>query len=444
MCLSHSSKFAHVTEQRGYNRAMRVYLDSVGCRLNQSEMERIGAQLRVAGFELVADAADAEWVILNTCAVTAEAASDSRGKARQAARLGAKVVLTGCWATLDAQAAAALPGVVRVVGNDGKERLVSEVFDLPTEVFDQEPLAREPLPGLHQRTRAFIKAQDGCDHHCTYCITRLARGRARSVPLAQVLSDVQAALRGGVKEVVLSGVQLGAWGSELLPRQRLRDLVSGVLHGCAVPRLRLSSVEPWDVDEDLLGLWAGQPRLCRHLHLPLQSGCAATLRRMGRKGSPEAFAALLEQARRLVPQMAITTDLIVGFPGETEEEFAESLDFVRAMRFAGGHVFTYSARPGTPAASLPNPVHGRVARQRGAQMRAVLAEAAATYRQQFIGQQAEVLWEAAKACGPQGWQMSGLTDTYVRVEGWLPEPRWNELQSVRLVAGHGEALLAEF
>ena len=167
MCLSHSSKFAHVTEQRGYNRAMRVYLDSVGCRLNQSEMERIGAQLRVAGFELVADAADAEWVILNTCAVTAEAASDSRGKARQAARLGAKVVLTGCWATLDAQAAAALPGVVRVVGNDGKERLVSEVFDLPTEVFDQEPLAREPLPGLHQRTRAFIKAQDGCDHHCT-------------------------------------------------------------------------------------------------------------------------------------------------------------------------------------------------------------------------------------------------------------------------------------
>jgi threonylcarbamoyladenosine tRNA methylthiotransferase MtaB len=423
---------------------MRVYLDSVGCRLNQSEMERIGAQLRAAGFELVANAADAEWVILNTCAVTAEAASDSRGKARQAARLGAKVVLTGCWATLDAQAAAALPGVVRVIGNDGKQHLVSEVFDLPEEVFDLEPLAREPLPGVHQRTRAFIKAQDGCDHHCTYCITRLARGRAQSVPLAQVLRDVHAAQRGGVKEVVLSGVQLGAWGSDFTPRQTLRDLVSGVLSGCDVPRLRLSSVEPWDLDEAFFALWVGQPRLCRHLHLPLQSGCAATLRRMGRKITPSNFSGLLKQARDVVPQMAITTDLIVGFPGETEDEFAESLDFVRSMHFAGGHVFTYSARPGTPAAGLPNPVHGRVARQRSAQMRAVLAEAAQVYREQFIGQQAEVLWESAEACGPQGWRMSGLTDTYVRVEGWLAEPRWNELQRVRLVAGRAEVLLAEF
>lgn len=423
---------------------MRVYLDSVGCRLNQSEMERIGAQLRAVGFELVAEAADAEWVILNTCAVTAEAASDSRGKARQAARLGAKVVLTGCWATLDAQAAAALPGVVRVVDNDGKEQLVSQVFDLPAEEFDLQPLAREPLPGLHQRTRAFIKAQDGCDHHCTYCITRLARGGSHSVPLAQVLGDVQAAQRGGVKEVVLSGVQLGAWGSELLPRQTLRDLVLGVLAGCDVPRLRLSSIEPWDLDEEFFALWAEQPRLCRHLHLPLQSGCAATLRRMGRKGSPEMFAALLEQARRAVPQMAITTDLIVGFPGETEDEFAESLAFVRAMHFSGGHVFTYSARPGTPAAHFPNPVHGRVARTRGAQMRALLAESGQTYRQQWVGQQVQVLWEAAEACGPQGWRMSGLTDTFLRVQGWLPEPRWNELEFVRLSAGCGESLLAEF
>ena len=207
--------------------------------------------------------------------------------------------------------------------------------------------------------------------------------------------------------------------------------MQAILAESDVPRLRLSSLEPWDLDFDFFSLWE-DPRLCRHLHLPLQSGSAATLRRMARKTTPESFAALAAAARQAVPDMAITTDIITGFPGESPSEFAESLDFVRAMRFADGHVFTYSARPGTAAARMPGQVPQALRKERNAQVRAVLAEAAQAYQAAFIGQVLLVLWESATALGPQGWQMSGLTGNYLRVSAHAPRQLWNQITPVRL------------
>ncbi len=427
---------------------MKIYLDSIGCRLNQSEIEQFASQFRAAGHEIVGSPAEADYVVINTCAVTAEAASDSRQKIRQAARAGlgrekpGEIVVTGCWSTLDAAGAQALPGVTRVVGNVAKDRLVADLLSLPEEVFDREPVAREPLPGAHLRTRAFIKVQDGCDNHCTFCVTRLARGAGRSRSLAEVLRDVSAALAGGAQEIVLTGVHLGSWGQDFSAPARLYDLVDALLKQSAVPRLRLSSLEPWDLDEDFFSLWA-DPRLCRHLHLPLQSGSASTLRRMARKTTPETFARLVEAARRAAPQIAITTDIIAGFPGETEAEFIECLEYVRQVDFAAGHVFTYSPRPGTAAARMPNQVPMTERRRRNAALRAALAESSRRYRQQFIGAELEVLWEATGAYGPDGWRLHGLTGNYLRVNALSPERLWNQLSRVKLIELDNDGIIGE-
>lgn len=422
---------------------MNFYIDSVGCRLNQSEIEKIARQLRAAGNTLVDNPAEADVVIVNTCAVTAEAASDSRQKVRQAFRAGAgQVVVTGCWATLEPQAAAALPGVSRVFENDRKDHLVAELLGFPLQDFDLEPLARQPLPGAHQRTRAFIKVQDGCDNFCTFCITRIARGRARSLSSRQVLDEVHSALAGGTKEVVLSGVNLGSWGRDLDPPSSLYALIRQILQETDVPRLRLSSLEPWDVNEHFFSLWLDR-RLCRHLHLPLQSGSASVLRRMARKITPEGYAELIGKMRQAVPDMAVTTDMMVGFPGETEEEFCESMEFVRQMAFAGGHVFVFSPRPGTAAERMVGRIPTGVSKERSARMRALLAELAACYRERYIGTELTVLWETATAQQDGFWLLEGLTDNYLRVAAIARERLWNEFSQVYLKAQTKDGLMGD-
>lgn len=411
---------------------MKVYLDSVGCRLNQSEIEIYARQFRQAGYELVASPEGADLAVVNTCAVTAQAASDSRQKIRQAARLGAQeVAVTGCWSTLNPRGALALPAVGRVVPNAQKDHLVADLLQIPQEAFELEPLARQPVPGARLRTRAFIKVQDGCDNRCAFCVTTLARGRGRSRPITEVIADIQAALDGGSQEVVITGVHLGSWGADLSPDMRLGQLVKAILGETDVPRLRLSSLEPWDVEVDFFRLWEN-PRLCRHLHLPLQSGSAATLRRMARNTTPESFEALVDAARAAIPGIAITTDVIVGFPGESEDEFAESLDFIRRMRFSGGHVFTYSERHGTPAARMPDQVPHPLRKERNAYMRGALSKAATQYQALFLGSVLPVLWESAAALGPQGWRMSGLTDNYLRVTALAEQHLWNRITPVRM------------
>ncbi len=412
----------------------KVFLDTIGCRLNQAEIERLARQFRQAGYEIVASAAQADLVVVNSCTVTAAAASDSRAAIRRAHRLGAReIIATGCWATLEPGNAAALPGVSRVVSNAHKDTLVAKLLGLPEETFDLELIARTPLPGLHTRTRAFIKVQDGCDQACTYCITTLARGASASVPMAEILRDVQAALAGSTHEAVLTGVHLGAWGFDLHPPQRLAELVRMLLEKVSIPRLRLSSLEPWDLDPAFFSLWE-DTRLCPHLHLPLQSGSTSVLKRMGRKTSPEDFTILVETARRLIPGVAITTDLMTGFPGETREEFEESLAFVKGMSFSGGHVFTFSPRPGTAAARMADRVPPALARERSTVLRAALERSAIEYRQGWMGSTLPVLWESTTKLNDQGWQMEGWSPNYLRVAALSPVPRWNEISQVRLTA----------
>jgi threonylcarbamoyladenosine tRNA methylthiotransferase MtaB len=428
---------------------MKIYLDTIGCRLNQSEIESMARQFRAAGHEIVATADEADMAVVNTCAVTSQAAADSRGTVRRIARAGVdEIIATGCWATLQPEKAAALPNVLRVVNNSQKEALVPELLNLPAESFDLEPIVREPLPGLRQRTRAFIKVQDGCDNHCTFCITTIARGEGRSRPLADVIADVQSALDGGTKEIVLTGVHLGSWGQDLSTSLKagldahLRDLVKAILTYTDTPRLRLSSLEPWDLDADFFSLWQDE-RLCQHLHLPLQSGCAATLKRMARKTTPASFRDLVAAARQIMPDAAITTDVIAGFPGETDQEFTESLDFIREMDFAGGHAFTYSPRPGTGAVRLGGQVRHEVRKERNAILRGVFEEGAKTYRQRFVGQETSVLWESVTQMDGRGWQMEGLTGNYLRVQAIAPEPRWNHLERVKLTRQIKDCLMGE-
>jgi threonylcarbamoyladenosine tRNA methylthiotransferase MtaB len=430
---------------------MKIYLDTIGCRLNQAEIEQYARQFRLAGHTLVACPEQADLAVVNTCAVTSAAVSDSRQKIRQLERQGvSQIAVTGCWSTLNPSEAATLAGVQQVIPNREKDRLVPELLQISLPDSDRQSTGaqptdcqvgdRQPIPGARLRTRAFIKAQTGCDNHCTFCITTLARGPSRSQPIPAVLADIRAAAHA--REIVLTGVQLGSWGQDLSPALQLSHLVEAILKETEAPRLRLSSLEPWDLQAGFFQLWQ-DPRLCRHLHLPLQSGCAATLRRMARKTTPESFMELVAAARLAIPDIAITTDIIAGFPGESEAEFQESLAFVRQMNFAGGHVFTYSARPGTAAARLPDQVPHALRKERNARLRSVLAESAQAYRSAFIGQVLPVLWESATGLGAAGWEISGLTGNYLRVHAESSRSLWNQITPVKLSAVTLDGLIGQ-
>lgn len=405
---------------------MNVYLDMVGCKLNQAEIESYARQIHAAGHNIVASADKADLVVVNTCSVTGAAASDSRQKIRQAACAGAQVVVTGCWSSLDQEAAGALPGVLKVIPNPEKDALVDLIFGV--ENTGAQPTGRMPLAGRRKRTRAFIKVQDGCDNHCTYCVTRLARGCSRSISIDQVVADINYAVDGGAHEAVLTGVQIGSWGRELQPNARLSTLVGTILTETEIPRLRISSIEPWEVDAELISLWR-DPRLCRHFHLPLQSGSPSVLKRMARKTSQRDFRSLVERIRAAIPGVSITTDVIVGFPGETDVEFEESCAFIESIGFSGGHVFAYSARPETPAAGYPNQVLHTIRRQRSKVLRELFSNQAATFRKRFLEQKLEVLWEKSVKT-TDGWNSSGWSDNYIRVSATMPGYCWNNINPV--------------
>jgi len=407
---------------------MKVYLDTIGCRLNQAEIEKFAGQFHAAGHQIVASASEADLAVINTCTVTSQAASDSRQKVRQAWKAGcSRIIPAGCLSTLEGDTLLTLEGVDEVIGNPGKDHLVNSV--LRTISGEERFTFRQQVEGSRKRTRAFIKAQDGCDQHCTYCITRYARGNSRSVMIEDVIADIRAAENAGAKEAVLSGVQLGSWGRDLTPATDIAKLVKRVLDETEIPRIRLSSIEPWDLPDDFYSLWEN-PRLCRQLHLPLQSGSAITLKRMGRLNSKESYLKIVKRVRDCVPELALTTDIIVGFPGETVEEYEESCEFIRIMQFAGGHVFSYSARPGTPAVSLPGKIDSQIRKSRGAAIRLILAESEVVYQNYFVGKSLEVLWESALPDVNHGWILGGLTGNYLRIRARNDFPIINSISKV--------------
>jgi len=425
---------------------MRIHLHSIGCRLNQAEIETMARQLAAGGHTLTADAAEADTVIINTCAVTAEAARDARNLTRRFARANEAVdiVLTGCYATLAPSELASLPRVARVVSNDHKDR-IPLLLDpgLPDQpAFDREPLARDPLAGSIGRTRGFIKVQDGCDNRCTFCVTTIARGEGRSRPLPEVVAEVQELAAAGYQEVVLSGVHLGSYGRDLGQAGGLRDLVAALLADTGVPRIRLSSLEPWDVAPGFFDLWAN-PRLLPHLHLPLQSGSDRVLRRMARRTTRAAFRALAEDSRAAIPDLNLSTDLIAGFPGETEAEFAETLEYVESLAFGRLHVFSYSPRPGTAAARMPDQVPGPVKKERAARLIALGERLSADFHGRYDGATRPVLWEMATGAEPEGLRWMGYTDNYIRVTAVGPVDLMNRVTPVRLAAPRADGMVGE-
>ena len=392
---------------------MRVYLDQIGCRLNYSEMETLAARLRAVGHAVVNAPEAAQVMVFNSCAVTVDAARGSRKRAHalHAANPGARLVLTGCWATLEAEAAAALSGVALVADNARKELLPallepwSADFDDPAGLArslpDGVPLFDAPPDGQAarvSRTRTFVKVQDGCNNRCTFCIVTAARGASRSRPLADVVAEVRRAVEEGVQEAVLTGVHLGSYGRDLQGSERsgLKQLAAALLRETDVARLRFSSLEPWDLAPGFFGLWAEWPeRLCPHLHLPMQAGTDRQLRAMARRCTVTSFRALVESARAAIPGLTITTDLIAGFPGETEDDFARACDFVAEMRFAHAHVFPFSPRPGTAAATMPGQVTVPMRKERAARLRRIVEQTGAAERSRFLGTTRPVLWEGA-------------------------------------------------
>ncbi len=411
---------------------MKVFLGSIGCRLNQSELEIFAAELRAAGHVIVGDPEEAQAAVVNSCTVTAAAEADSRQLVHRLQRLGVeKIYLTGCWVSVDGQSGEldSMENVV-IIPNHAKMDLAAAYFNNGKNI-QQEKTARKPLPGKAQRTRAFIKVQEGCDYHCTFCITRIARGKSVSRPLDEIMDDIRSALEADVKEVVLTGTQLGGWGKDLSEGKNIAFLVGTILEQTDIPRLRLSSIEPWDINEDFFPFLTNA-RFCSHLHLPLQSGSTATLKRMARTMPSSAFRILLERIRSFDPDIAITTDIVVGFPGESEADFNESMQFVKEMEFAGGHIFRYSPRSGTPAAGYSDQVDGLEKRERYGRMLAVLKESSSRYRGRFLGKTIPVLWEKGKKVKNGNWLMEGLSKNYLRVQAEAVENLWNTISMVHL------------
>lgn len=411
---------------------MKVFLSNLGCKLNQAEIDSMARQFQAHGHTVVPSLCEADLHVVNSCTVTQAAARDSRKVIRRGRRQRPelKTVVTGCWATGSSQEANALDGVDLVVGNALKDDLVGEVHRHfgTTDGVGLSSATEIPVSFVPLRfgpTRGLVKIEDGCNMSCAFCIIPSTRGRQRSRSVADVVDEVRGLVAGGYEEIVVTGVQISSYRSG---QAGLVELVEALLAGSDVGRLRLTSIAPWEFDRRLLPLLK-LPRLCRHLHFSLQSGCRETLRRMRRPYSPDDFRQLVTLVRRDVPGLAVTTDVIVGFPGESDEEFEESLEFVTEMEFAKTHVFRYSERPGTIAAGLSDPVDVRVRKERVQRMLEVAATAERRFRLQQLGTDARVLWEERRA---DGWR--GMTDNYIRVVGESVENLAGRLTAARLIA----------
>ena len=404
----------------------KFFLQNFGCRATQADGAALEAELLGRGFQ-PAHRQCADLVILNTCTVTASADEDVRQAVRQVRRENplAHIVVTGCYAQRAPQELAALPGVTWVIGNSHKAAIPAmlagqEAGSTPYhgliqvgDIFAQhEFLGGVVEDALGDRTRPNLKIQDGCNNRCSFCIIPFVRGRSRSARPEWVIEQVRH-LSPRYREVVLSGINLGGWGRDLDLRMGLADLVRRLLEETGIERLRLSSVEPMDLSDDLLGLLASSPRIARHVHAPLQTGSDAVLRRMHRKYRPRHYEDRIRKARQWMPEAAIGADVMAGFPGETEEEFEQNRSFIESLPFTYLHVFTYSARPGTPAAAAPSQVPVPVRKQRNRILRELAATKNLEFRRRMAGQKLPVV--TLEQSG------AALSDNYLKVE--LARPR---------------------
>lgn len=395
---------------------MKVHLKALGCRLNEAELEQWSQQFRAAGHAVVPEAPEADVLVLNTCAVTSEAAGKSRRLMHRLYRENpeAHLVVSGCYASLQAAEVAEANGVDLVIPNTEKDSLPAQVMQqLDTPVMPS--MAEEPGEAplfLRGRHRAFIKIQDGCRYRCTFCIVTVARGDERSRREADIIEEINTLCQQGIQEVVLTGVHVGGYGSD--NGSSLFALVRAILRETDIPRIRFASVEPWDLPDDFFTLFE-TPRLMPHMHLPLQSGVDSVLRRMARRCKTAEFTRLVAEARQHIPGFNVTTDIIVGFPGETESEWTQTLDYIEAIGFGHIHIFTYSAREGTKAARLPGQMPDAIKKQRSRALHQLAANLKRDWLQQQVGKTVPVLWEYGRDNDAGQHIYTGYTPNYCKV-----------------------------
>ncbi len=382
---------------------MRVAFATLGCKVNQVDTAHLEAAFSAAGYQVVPWPGPADVVVVNTCTVTALADRQSRQMVKRGRRANpdALVIVTGCAPLSGGGMVDAFAEADLVTGNVEKDELVSLVRDsrrgiterLLGDVTCQTGVSASNAALINGHVRAFLKVQDGCPANCTYCVVPRVRGRSRSVPPGDVVRAVDDLVRMGQGEVVLTGIHLGVYGADLEPPTDLARLCRAILAQTPVARLRLSSLEPREVSSELIDLLANEPRFCNHLHIPLQSGSDRILEAMNRPYRVADYEATVAACRARVPDITIGADVLVGFPGETEDAFAETMATLARLRLPHVHVFPYSDRPGTVASKMPNKVPRSLARERAAQVRAVAAEHQRAFRSGFVGRRLNVLVE---------------------------------------------------
>jgi threonylcarbamoyladenosine tRNA methylthiotransferase MtaB len=464
------------------------FVQSFGCRATQADGAALERQLVTQGLAQASSTREADVVVLNTCTVTAAADQDARASIRRIHRENpsAKIMVTGCYAQRAPQEIAALPGVTWVVGNSHKNRvaeiaagtgrepelqvqavashsrehrfgdyelhesgpqnfvsletvsLSAPAFTLVGDIFAHtELVAASVFAGdtIAEKTRPNLKVQDGCNNRCSFCIIPSVRGQSRSMKLDRVIAEADALVAAGYREIVLSGINLGRWGRDFQPQQRFEQLIRALLEHTEIEKIRISSVEPMDWSDDLVALVAGSPRIAKHAHVPLQSGSDRILRKMHRKYRPWHYAEKIRKIREAMPEAAIGADVMVGFPGETDELFEESRSFIEHLPFTYLHVFTYSSRPGTPSAAMPDQVPVHVARERNRVLRDLAAEKNRAFRESFVGRSLDVITLQA---GGDGWT-EALSDNFlkVRLAGRHEANKWIKVE----VEGTGDETL---
>ncbi len=399
----------------------RAAFATLGCKVNQYETESMEGLFKTHGYELVSFSEEADVYVINTCSVTQLGEKKSRQLIRRAHRMNpqAIVAVTGCYAQAEAETIRAMEGVGVVIGTRERGRIVELVEEamasgqtqdvvgniMEADTFEDIPLTEWPL-----RTRAFLKIQEGCTNFCTYCIIPYTRGPLRSRPVDSIREEARRLAEGGFHEIVLTGIHLGAYGRDLAEDVDLADAAQAVLDAGQVKRLRIGSLESIEVSPKLLALLKKDGRISHHLHLPLQAGHDTVLKAMNRHYTAAEFKELLAHLLAEVPDLAITTDIIVGFPGETDEIFEETLQYVESLPLAGMHVFPYSRRKGTPAASYPNQIEESVKKERAHRMGQLAEQKAKVYAETWLGKDVEILVERCV----EG-RIEGLSPQYIRI-----------------------------
>jgi threonylcarbamoyladenosine tRNA methylthiotransferase MtaB len=439
------------------------FVQNFGCRATQADGASIERQLVEQGLSRAVSANEADLVVLNTCTVTAAADQDARTAIRRVHRTNpeAKILVTGCYAQRAPEEIAALPGVTWVVGNSHKQQipqiatssspahfvslesvaLSGPAFTLVGDIFAHTELIAAPVfdaEGVTEKTRPNLKVQDGCNNRCSFCIIPSVRGQSRSMKLERVLEEAHALVAAGYREIVLSGINLGRWGRDFATPLRFEQLLRALLEHTGIARIRISSVEPMDWSDELIELVAGSPRIAKHAHVPLQSGSDRILRAMHRRYRPWHYAEKIRKIHEAMPDAAIGADVMTGFPGETDELFEESRSFIEQLPFTYLHVFTYSSRPGTPSAAMPNQVPVEMARERTRILRDLASEKNLRFRQRFVGRTLQAI---TLQTGDAEFT-EALSDNYLkmRIAGQHPANEWMQ---VRVTETENDGLAAE-